>query len=162
MSLHCEDAFSFSTPQTRPTRTSTSIQNSKLTMASRILLRRLSASTPSSGSLIRTRFYVTSIHSQTTRAARPPRAVITPFVAKASTVVGAANEETTEAAPESPDVSPFLAEKQDESPTPGSSTDWSKSYHGLSTQAFSKDVADILLAPVDPQDVEVKPGMHTT
>jgi Mitochondrial genome maintenance MGM101 len=37
-------------------------------------------------------------------------------------------------------------------------TDWSKSYFGLSTQAFSKDIVDILLAPVDPLDVEMKPG----
>jgi hypothetical protein len=37
-------------------------------------------------------------------------------------------------------------------------TDWSKSYHGLSSQAFSKDIAEILLAPIDPQDVEMKPG----
>lgn len=37
-------------------------------------------------------------------------------------------------------------------------TDWSKSYFGLSTQAFSKDIADILLAPIDPMDVEMKPG----
>ncbi|KAH7887321.1 mitochondrial genome maintenance MGM101 [Phlebopus sp. FC_14] len=36
-------------------------------------------------------------------------------------------------------------------------TDWSKSYYGLSTQAFPKDVAEILLAPVDELDVEVKP-----
>jgi len=35
--------------------------------------------------------------------------------------------------------------------------DWSKSYSGLSTQAFSKDIADILLAPVDPMDIEMKP-----
>jgi hypothetical protein len=37
-------------------------------------------------------------------------------------------------------------------------TDWSKSYFGLSTQAFSKDIADVLLAPIEPLDVEVKPG----
>ena len=37
-------------------------------------------------------------------------------------------------------------------------TDWSKSYHGLSSQAFSKDIAEMLLAPIDPQDVEMKPG----
>ncbi|KIK80636.1 hypothetical protein PAXRUDRAFT_833415 [Paxillus rubicundulus Ve08.2h10] len=36
-------------------------------------------------------------------------------------------------------------------------TDWSKSYHGLSTKAFSKDTADILLAPIDEMDVEMKP-----
>lgn len=37
-------------------------------------------------------------------------------------------------------------------------TDWSKSYFGLSSQAFSKDIADILLAPIDPMDIEMKPG----
>ncbi|RMZ85970.1 hypothetical protein DV737_g20, partial [Chaetothyriales sp. CBS 132003] len=35
--------------------------------------------------------------------------------------------------------------------------DWSKSFHGLSTQPFSKEIADILLAPIDPDDVEIKP-----
>ncbi|KAJ6551583.1 mitochondrial genome maintenance MGM101-domain-containing protein [Mycena capillaripes] len=36
-------------------------------------------------------------------------------------------------------------------------TDWSKSYAGLSEQAFSKDIADVLLAPLDPIDIEIKP-----
>lgn len=36
--------------------------------------------------------------------------------------------------------------------------DWSKSYFGLSTQAFPKDVADVLLAPLDAMDIEIKPG----
>ncbi|KAJ7621095.1 mitochondrial genome maintenance MGM101-domain-containing protein [Roridomyces roridus] len=36
-------------------------------------------------------------------------------------------------------------------------TDWSKSYHGLSQQPFAKEVADILLAPIDPNDIEIKP-----
>lgn len=35
---------------------------------------------------------------------------------------------------------------------------WSKSYHGLSEQAFSKETAEILMAPVDPLDIEMKPG----
>jgi hypothetical protein len=39
-------------------------------------------------------------------------------------------------------------------------TDWSKSYHGLSTQAFSKEIAEVLLAPIDPLDVEMKPGAY--
>ncbi len=43
--------------------------------------------------------------------------------------------------------------------TPNGQTDWSTSFSGLSQQAFSKEVADILLAPVDPLDVEIKPGM---
>lgn len=37
-------------------------------------------------------------------------------------------------------------------------TDWSKSYSGLGTNAFPKEVTDVLLAPVDPADVEMKPG----
>lgn len=37
--------------------------------------------------------------------------------------------------------------------------DWSKSYFGLSTHAFPKESADILLAPIDPLDVEMKPGV---
>ena len=37
-------------------------------------------------------------------------------------------------------------------------TDWSRSYHGLSTQPFPKEVAEILMAPIDPNDVEMKPG----
>jgi len=40
----------------------------------------------------------------------------------------------------------------------GVPTDWSKSYHGLSSQAFSKEAAEILLSPVDPMDIEIKPG----
>jgi hypothetical protein len=36
--------------------------------------------------------------------------------------------------------------------------DWSRSYHGLSVTPFPKESADVLLAPVDPRDVEIKPG----
>ncbi|VDB97163.1 unnamed protein product [Peniophora sp. CBMAI 1063] len=38
-----------------------------------------------------------------------------------------------------------------------SGTDWSRSYHGLSSVPFPKEVADILLQPIDPLDVEIKP-----
>lgn len=44
---------------------------------------------------------------------------------------------------------------------PGSGADphdWSRSFHGLSAESFSKEVSDVLLAPLDPRDVEVKPG----
>ncbi|KAF7377790.1 Mitochondrial genome maintenance protein [Mycena sanguinolenta] len=40
---------------------------------------------------------------------------------------------------------------------PDVATDWSKSYAGLSQQAFSKEIADVLLAPLDPMDIEIKP-----
>lgn len=35
--------------------------------------------------------------------------------------------------------------------------DWTRSFHGLSSQPFSKEAADILLAPIPADDVEVKP-----
>ncbi|RIB05518.1 mitochondrial genome maintenance protein [Gigaspora rosea] len=35
--------------------------------------------------------------------------------------------------------------------------DWSKSYFGLSVKPFSKEVIDILLAPVVPENIEIKP-----
>jgi hypothetical protein len=38
-------------------------------------------------------------------------------------------------------------------------TDWSRSYHGLSINPFEKDITDTLLAPIDPMDIEIKPGL---
>ena len=38
-------------------------------------------------------------------------------------------------------------------------TDWSRSYHGLSVEPFPKEVADVLQAPIDTMDIEIKPGV---
>lgn len=35
--------------------------------------------------------------------------------------------------------------------------DWARSFHGLSSEAFSKEAAAILLAPIESDDIEVKP-----
>ncbi|KAM6496156.1 Mitochondrial genome maintenance MGM101 domain containing protein [Amanita muscaria] len=35
--------------------------------------------------------------------------------------------------------------------------DWSRSYYGLSSQAFSGEISEILLAPIDSLDIEMKP-----
>ncbi|WEW59800.1 hypothetical protein PRK78_005280 [Emydomyces testavorans] len=35
--------------------------------------------------------------------------------------------------------------------------DWTRSYHGLSAEPFSKEAAEILLRPLDSGDVEIKP-----
>ena len=40
-------------------------------------------------------------------------------------------------------------------------TDWSRSYQGLGAQPFSKEAAEILLSPIDPLDIEMKPGMSS-
>ena len=45
-----------------------------------------------------------------------------------------------------------------DTPPTGSATDWSRSYHGLSSQPFSLEVADVLQASIDPLDIEIKPG----
>jgi hypothetical protein len=37
-------------------------------------------------------------------------------------------------------------------------SDWSTSFYGLSQQPFSKEVAEALLRPLEPDDVELKPG----
>lgn len=43
-----------------------------------------------------------------------------------------------------------------ESTQPGN--DWSKSFHGLSSKPFDKEVAQILMRPLDVKDIEIKPG----
>ncbi|GAB5591588.1 hypothetical protein Unana1_06488 [Umbelopsis nana] len=40
---------------------------------------------------------------------------------------------------------------------PGNTHDWSKSFHGLSTQPFAPEVAEILMQPVTADDIEIKP-----
>lgn len=55
-----------------------------------------------------------------------------------------------------PNAPPFVESLSD---TPnGEATDWSKSYHGLSSAPFPAEAAEILLAPLDPEDIEMKPG----
>ncbi|KAL4975843.1 mitochondrial genome maintenance MGM101-domain-containing protein [Aspergillus desertorum] len=41
--------------------------------------------------------------------------------------------------------------------TPAERIDWTRSFHGLSAEPFPKEVADILLAETDPEEVEIKP-----
>lgn len=40
--------------------------------------------------------------------------------------------------------------------------DWSRSFHGLSTQPFSEEAAKVLTAPIEINDVEIKPGWRST
>ena len=40
----------------------------------------------------------------------------------------------------------------------GTKTDWSRSYFGLSAEPFSKEISEVLQAPIDPLDIEIKPG----
>lgn len=55
--------------------------------------------------------------------------------------------------------SPF--DLRDSPPPPSNEADvqndWSRSYLGLSSQAFSKEIAEVLTAPINPLDIEIKP-----
>ena len=70
-----------------------------------------------------------------------------------------ADEVKIEADKEAPSISTALPEPPQNYSGDGSKSDWSRSYFGLSTEPFSKEIADILQAPVDPLDIEIKPGM---
>ncbi|KZW04153.1 mitochondrial genome maintenance MGM101 [Exidia glandulosa HHB12029] len=77
-------------------------------------------------------------------------ATVPPPAADAKPAVPAAAPAGTALAgpyPESPDLY-----KSD-----GSPSDWSRSFSGLGAQAFPKEAAEILMAPLDPMDVEIKP-----
>lgn len=55
------------------------------------------------------------------------------------------------------EIPPPSSEAFAETPNDGQ-TDWSKSYSGLSQEAFAKEIAQVLLSPLDPLDIEMKPG----
>ncbi|CEL59267.1 Mitochondrial genome maintenance protein mgm101 OS=Schizosaccharomyces pombe (strain 972 / ATCC 24843) GN=mgm101 PE=3 SV=2 [Rhizoctonia solani AG-1 IB] len=63
-----------------------------------------------------------------------------------------ANEVTIERSPEGEETSGLPEVSSDPN-----QTDWYTSYQGLSSQPFPKEAAEILMAPIDPLDVEVKP-----
>ncbi|KAG2099320.1 mitochondrial genome maintenance MGM101 [Suillus cothurnatus] len=129
--------------------------------------------------LLSSRTYAASTRTWTPKTSTPPSSPPKVVKATASTsVAGAGNPDITDNLPnvsEEIDVSEAMngsipletvpSSASLSSPFPGDftagsdvgSTDWSTSYHGLSTQAFSKDIANILLAPVDDMDIEMKP-----
>ncbi|KAI1323869.1 Mgm101p-domain-containing protein [Xylariaceae sp. FL0255] len=56
--------------------------------------------------------------------------------------------------PSSPTASSSHSHPQTRS---GDPIDWTESYHGIGTSAFAPEVAQTLLAPIAPDDIEVKP-----
>jgi hypothetical protein len=82
----------------------------------------------------------------------PRRAAASPATAKAA------------AAPPMPKAeAPTPSSSLPPMPTPGppsggyGGVDWLNSYHGIGARPFSKEVSDILMEPVNIEDVEVKP-----
>ncbi|KAK6211770.1 hypothetical protein QIS74_11034 [Colletotrichum tabaci] len=112
--------------------------------------------------------------SNTSRAAAPRAATTTPAPtpkAPATTPTSTPSDPPSAATPlpEAPSTSrpaettsfsasagpPYQPHQQQQQQ--GHAIDWSTSYYGLGSQRFSKEIVDILLQPVNPDDVEVKP-----
>ncbi|CAI2165889.1 18036_t:CDS:2 [Funneliformis geosporum] len=96
-------------------------------------------------SLIRQRFYATNSLPSHGSADKP-------------TLDGESENASYLTKSKSNDSSSFLTKsKNDNFSSFAPTTDWSKSFFGLSTKAFPKEAADILLAPIKVEDVECKP-----
>lgn len=149
-----------------------------MTVANISMLRYALARWPSSVKLSSSRNYGSAGTSLGARAVRRPTA----FVAPASTVAnGKGNPEIIERYPttaneidveqeavsrssDSSNIPPALsfAPERNLQNSPGDAgNDWSRSYFGLSSEAFPKQVADVLMAPIEPLDVEMKPGDYS-
>jgi hypothetical protein len=110
------------------------------------------------------------------RKASPPSAsASTPSAPSAAPALSPAAALPTRAVPATmaPTASPPLTALPDASYTPLpparsyvesvpgelAAADWTTSFRGLSERPFDKEAADALLRPLDPNDVEMKPGM---
>lgn len=96
----------------------------------------------------------TSASTASNTAGRPKRASTAALnAAEGSNVSSASSSEGTPIAHsgngfDSASIPPVLAADQD----------WSASFHGLGAEPFPKEIADVLLAPLDPESIEIKPG----
>ncbi|CAK7227104.1 hypothetical protein SBRCBS47491_006456 [Sporothrix bragantina] len=86
------------------------------------------------------------IHA-TTRSAAAARTPATPSDATAL-------PPASETSPLPDATGPALGPAADPNAPP---VDWSSSFHGLSTTRFPAEVAEVLMTPIDPQDIEIKP-----
>lgn len=88
----------------------------------------------------------------------PDYAALAPRTAAAAAARPAANGDMRASeAPHGFDESPPSA-LDAASPDSNAAGDWSSSFHGLSARPFDKEVAQVLMRPLKPADVEIKPG----
>ncbi|OAA53805.1 mitochondrial genome maintenance protein mgm101 [Niveomyces insectorum RCEF 264] len=109
------------------------------------------AAAPAAARPAKARFPVNNSNnsSSTTAGARPTPSSSAENVASAGAAVDAAvDADTVDAViPEAPTTNLPATDP----------IDWSSSFHGLSTTPFPREAAAILSAPIDPQDIEIKP-----
>ncbi|KAL4737017.1 mitochondrial genome maintenance MGM101-domain-containing protein [Aspergillus similis] len=93
--------------------------------------------------------------TSTTPKPTSPTPTLTPAAARAAEI---ATQKTPTSAT-TPNISKTgLSDKPLElDNTPAEKIDWTRSFHGLSAEPFPKEVADILLAETNPDEVEIKP-----
>ena len=78
--------------------------------------------------------------------------------ASKSTSLDAQPPQATETiSPDAPDLTSGLNDQNVLVDDGDRQVDWTRSFHGLSTEAFSPEAAKTLLAPIEPDDIEVKP-----
>ncbi|KIY00674.1 uncharacterized protein Z520_03339 [Fonsecaea multimorphosa CBS 102226] len=137
--------------------------------ATRIPFRVLSASAStrlsiSSVALCRS-FAETSVSTSRSLRGVLPRTIFTHSSARLAGTAAAADQQpkttaTPQATPTDPKRHSFdnLEDQpltlQEDDP---SQVDWTRSFHGLSIEPFSKEAADALQAPIAPEDIEIKP-----
>lgn len=94
----------------------------------------------------------------------PPKATPTPYVRKSAVLKPAAavSKQAAKAASiddqsSIQDMTTGLADEPLLLDEDSRQVDWTRSFHGLSAAPFSKEAADVLMAPIPFDDVEVKP-----
>lgn len=90
----------------------------------------------------------------------PKKAAVKPSLVKLTSLSAASPSTKTSTAPSTPAPVVETAVAFKDSPVsaaPVTTIDWSDSFHGLGTTPFSKEVADVLLAPIKDEDIEIKP-----
>ncbi|KIH93574.1 hypothetical protein SPBR_04363 [Sporothrix brasiliensis 5110] len=108
--------------------------------------------------------------SSSSSASRPIHSTRTAAAARSASPASAATPApaATPAEPASPDTAPFdptapplpdaAGPAQGPAADPNApAVDWSASFHGLSTTPFAPEVARVLMTPLDPEDIEIKP-----
>ncbi|KAK8053965.1 hypothetical protein PG996_013266 [Apiospora saccharicola] len=97
----------------------------------------------------------------TTTATRPPPAATKPAATSASSTTNGTSSTTASKAATREPVPAVSGQPLPDAPPATDDKDqsinWSSSYHGLGTSTFGPEVATVLQAPLDADDIEVKP-----
>lgn len=94
------------------------------------------------------------------QAAMPPPATVADVDPMLAAAIPTSDNTTTSSSSGAPPSSAFTAalSGHDSGNGNGAATiDWSSSFHGLSTTPFSPETAAVLMQPLDPLDIEIKP-----